>query len=67
MTTIGVSVGVVRDVETIGDSTLLVIEGDPGPKEVLVPFIRDICVEVDPDGKRIVIDPPDGLLDLNEI
>jgi len=33
----------------------------------MVPFVRDICVEVDPDGKRIVIDPPDGLLDLNEI
>ena len=67
MTTAGLPVGVVRDVVAIGESTLLVIEGDPGPKEVMVPFVRDICVEVDPDGKRIVIDPPDGLLDLNEI
>jgi 16S rRNA processing protein RimM len=67
VTTGGVSVGVVREVETIGESTLLVIDGDPGPKEVLVPLSRDICVEIDPDGKRIVIDPPAGLLDLNEI
>lgn len=63
----GLSVGVVRDVQAIGESTLLVIDGDPGSKEVLIPFSRDICVEVDPPGKRIVIDPPDGLLDLNEI
>lgn len=67
MTTAGLPVGAVRDVAAIGESTLLVVEGDPGPKEVLIPLSREICVEIDPEGRRIVIDPPDGLLDLNEI
>ena len=36
-----------------------------GPdREVLVPFLKDIIVDVDTDARRIVIDPPDGLLDL---
>lgn len=67
VTTAGRPVGVVRDVAAIGESTLLVVEGDPGPKEVLIPLSRHICVAIDPEGRQIVIDPPDGLLDLNEI
>jgi hypothetical protein len=31
----------------------------------LVPFVKAICVEVDPGGRKIRIDPPAGLLDLN--
>jgi ribosomal 30S subunit maturation factor RimM len=42
----------------------LVVDGDRG--EILVPFAVDICVSVDVAAKRIQIDPPDGLLDLNE-
>jgi len=30
-----------------------------------VPLAWSICVEIDPVGKRIAIDPPDGLLELN--
>lgn len=33
-------------------------------KEVLIPFIEPILVEVDIDNKKIVVDPPPGLLDL---
>lgn len=63
VTTGGAEVGVVTDVEgTLGGSRL-VIEGQSG--EVLVPFATEICPEVDPAAKRIVIDPPDGLVDLN--
>jgi ribosomal 30S subunit maturation factor RimM len=32
---------------------------------VLVPFAAPICTSVDVDGRRIVIDPPDGLLEVN--
>jgi ribosomal 30S subunit maturation factor RimM len=32
---------------------------------VLVPFVAQICREIDPAGRRIVIDPPDGLVELN--
>jgi len=63
----GEFVGIVTDVLTIGESTLLAVEREPGPKEVLIPLSEDICVGIDTAGKRVVIDPPDGLLDLNEI
>jgi ribosomal 30S subunit maturation factor RimM len=36
-------------------------------RELFVPFTEAICVEVDPEARVIVIDPPDGLLELNEI
>ena len=33
--------------------------------EVLVPLVTSICVSIDVAAKRIVIDPPAGLLDVN--
>jgi hypothetical protein len=33
---------------------------------VLVPLVAEICRSIDPAGKRIVIEPPDGLLELNQ-
>jgi 16S rRNA processing protein RimM len=60
----GRAVGVVRDVEgTIGGSRL-VVDTDAG--EVLIPLVAPICPDVDPAAKRIVIDPPDGLLEANQ-
>jgi ribosomal 30S subunit maturation factor RimM len=32
--------------------------------EVLVPMVDAICINVDPVGKLIVVDPPEGLFDL---
>ncbi len=32
--------------------------------EALVPLAETICVEIDPAARRIVIDPPEGLLEL---
>ncbi|MBN2244705.1 MAG: 16S rRNA processing protein RimM [Candidatus Aminicenantes bacterium] len=58
-------VGTVRDIINIKDNDLLEIEREG--RVVLIPFSEGICLEVDPEEKRIVIDPPDGLLDLNEI
>jgi len=58
--------GVVRDVLESGGSAVLVVAGPDG-REVLVPLSAAICREIDPAGKRILIDPPDGLWDLNEI
>lgn len=60
-------VGMVRDVWPIGESVLLVVEGAREGREILIPFSETICPEVDRARKVIVIDPPDGLLDLNEI
>jgi 16S rRNA processing protein RimM len=61
----GRAVGPVRAVEgTIGGSRLIV---DAPGGEVLIPLVAVICTEVDPVAKRIVIDPPDGLLEVNEV
>jgi len=62
-TTAGREVGVVEDVEgTIGGSRL-VVRAASG--EVLIPLAAPICTSIDAAGKRIVVDPPDGLLELN--
>ena len=42
----------------------LVIAGSHG--EVLIPLVAEICTEIDVRGRRIVVSPPDGLLELNE-
>jgi 16S rRNA processing protein RimM len=63
VTTAGAEVGLVTDVEGTMGGSRLVVAGPGG--EVLIPFATAICPEIDPAGRRIVIDPPDGLVDLN--
>jgi 16S rRNA processing protein RimM len=53
---------VVRLMRT-GGTDLLVIE-DRNKGERLIPFVDDICTEVDVKAGRITISPPEGLLDL---
>ena len=60
----GRPVGTVSDVEGDIGGSRLVITGARG--EILVPIAFEICRTIDPAGKRIVISPPDGLLELNE-
>jgi 16S rRNA processing protein RimM len=60
----GAAVGVVRDVEgTVGGSRLIVDGGSRG--EILIPLAAEICRAIDIAAQRIVIDPPEGLLELN--
>jgi 16S rRNA processing protein RimM len=63
-TSSGERVGPVRRVEGGAGASVLSVEGPRG--EVLIPLAADICIEVDIAGRRIRIDPPDGLLELNE-
>ena len=65
ITTKGDRIGRVRDIESIAENDLLVI--DLEGKEALVPFSQKICLEVNLNKKVIIIDPPEGLLELNEI
>jgi 16S rRNA processing protein RimM len=59
----GEEVGTVKGVEgTVGGSRL-VVDGARG--EILIPLATEICRTIDVPGKRIVIEPPEGLLDLN--
>jgi 16S rRNA processing protein RimM len=60
----GRQVGTVKDVRLDAGIPLLVVEGMNG--EVLIPFIDAICRKVDVAGKTIVVEPPEGLLELNE-
>ena len=61
----GKYLGKVKDILNIPDNDLLVVE--IGGREVFIPFTSEICVQVDADKKEIVIDPPPGLLELDEI
>jgi ribosomal 30S subunit maturation factor RimM len=49
--------------EQVAGTPILVINSNPG--ELLIPLAEEICVEIDVAAKRIRIDPPEGLLDLN--
>jgi|SRR5215216_2677651 len=57
------SIGTVKSVLRTGGTEILVVIDDSG-KERLIPLADSIVVEVDVAGKTIVIDPPEGLLDL---
>jgi 16S rRNA processing protein RimM len=59
----GERVGTVVRVEGGSAGSVLEIEGPRG--QVLVPLAAEICVDIDVRGKRIRIDPPEGLLDVN--
>ena len=59
----GETVGRVRAVEGDAAGSRLVVDGTNG--DVLIPMVDGICVEVDVAGRKIVVAPPDGLLELN--
>ena len=57
------SIGTVSSVLKTGGAEILVVTDESG-KERLIPLADEIVTEVDAAGKTIVIDPPEGLLDL---
>jgi 16S rRNA processing protein RimM len=61
----GIKVGTVKDVLLIKDNDILEVVRQG--KEILIPFTEKICVGVDMKKREIVIDPPEGLLEINEI
>ena len=56
--------GVVTEVEPTGGVDLLHIRR-PGGRELLIPLAEALCTRIDPEGKLIVVEPPEALLDLN--
>ncbi|WP_199439108.1 ribosome maturation factor RimM [Umezawaea beigongshangensis] len=58
----GTEVGTVLEVAHGAGGELLVIRRGDGT-ELLVPFVRQIVPTVDVAGGRVVLDPPEGLLD----
>jgi 16S rRNA processing protein RimM len=57
----GTKIGTVKEILHGPGGELLVIIRDGG--EALIPFVREIVPTVDVRGGRVVIDPPEGLLD----
>ena len=60
-TTDGSPVGRVSAVEAGPGQDRLVVATPVG--ERLIPVVEEIVIEVDRDARRVVVDPPDGLLD----
>jgi 16S rRNA processing protein RimM len=49
-------------VQNFGAGDLIEIKPEKGGATVLVPFTRDTVPEVDVEGGRLTLDPPEGLL-----
>ncbi len=58
------SIGRVRDIQPTAGADLLVVQARDGA-ELLIPLHRDIVVDVDEQARRLRIEPPAGLLELN--
>ena len=63
-TAAGETIGRVKGVEGEGTGSRLVVERGAGV--VLIPMVDGICTQIDVAGRRIVVEPPEGLLDVNE-
>ena len=57
----GTRIGTVREIMRTGGTEILVVEDVD--REILIPFAKAICPEVDIENKRITVDPPEGLLE----
>jgi 16S rRNA processing protein RimM len=56
-------IGVIGSLLRTGGTDVLVVQGGEG-REYLIPFTGSICIEVDVSSRRVIIDPPEGLLEL---
>ncbi|MFN7996614.1 MAG: ribosome maturation factor RimM [Bryobacteraceae bacterium] len=57
----GASLGRVLGLQETGGPGVLEVEGG-----LLIPFAREICVAIEPESRRIVVDLPEGLKELNQ-
>lgn len=62
VTTRGEKIGHIVKIERYGAAPLLVVRA--GEREHLIPLTLSICIEVDIARKLVVVDPPEGLLEL---
>ena len=58
----GETIGTVQEVYELGPTDLLEVSGGKGT--LMIPYQPEIVVNVDVGASQIVIDPPDGLLEL---
>ncbi|MBA4373515.1 MAG: 16S rRNA processing protein RimM [Thermodesulfovibrio sp.] len=60
-TTDGRIIGIVEEVLSTGSNDVYIVRG--GGREYLIPAIKDVIREIDPEGKAMLISPMKGLLD----
>ena len=60
----GTSLGVVKEVLRIAGNSQLVVRGSD--REYLIPAVDSICIRISVKEKQILIDPPEGLMDLSK-
>ena len=58
----GRPVGTVSELYEMRPADLLEVRGEG--RTLMIPFLKDVVVDVDLAGGRLVVDPPEGLLDL---
>jgi 16S rRNA processing protein RimM len=58
----GKRLGVVARTWSAGGGEIYIVAGES--KEYLIPAVKDIIAKIDFDAGRMIIDPPEGLLDL---
>ena len=63
-TTAQQELGKVTGVMRTGGVELLVVANDEAGRDYLLPMAQSIICEINPSRKTIVVDPPEGLLDL---
>jgi 16S rRNA processing protein RimM len=61
----GSVLGVVERMLDFGGTALLEVRPAGGGSEILIPLAKSICVEIDPGNRRIAVELPEGLKDLN--
>ncbi|MFJ5778129.1 ribosome maturation factor RimM [Streptomyces sp. NPDC093094] len=62
VTTDGVEVGRITEISHLPSQDLFIVERADG-SEVMIPFVKEIVVEIDLEEQRAVVDPPPGLID----
>lgn len=55
--------GKVREITSLPSNDVWAIQRPNKGKDILIPYIEDIVLEIDLDANRVVIDPMDGLID----
>ena len=60
----GKHLGFVEDILRISGNNQLVVKN--GDRELLIPAVKSICKRISTEKKRIFVDPPEGLMDLDQ-
>ncbi len=56
--------GVVSDILRIAGNSQLVVKDSS--REYLIPVVKDICIQISIERKQIIVNPPEGLMDLDK-